>query len=220
MHLDNILFLDWFASLAGIYYDQDADTYYRLQLRRGAVLRVTRSIGQQPAPLSVVDVLQRCERYSPLSIAHTRAAATLSHIGRRAGSTRLLLETTLHRRRLYPCWLGWIAARSTGEYNPRDCDRYIVRFASSATFDDLVVLAAAIPWIGPWLMYSLFKTDAGRAAQLFEEWLAAGEHGRFRDLGGHLPMLAADYVGTAVGETLMRVAGVVGVQANVGKADG
>ncbi len=209
MHLDNALFLDWFASLGGIYYQPETDAYYRLELDRGTALRVTTSLGDEPVPLSVVDVLERCYRYCPLPVARTRPAVTLARLGRSSRARRLVLEATLQRRRLCPYWLRWIAAQSSGEYNARHCDRYILRFLPNVTFDDLVVVAQIIPWVGPGITWALFRADAVKAALLFEEWIAAGEPERFRDLGGSFQELATQYAGSAIDETLMRVNSVM-----------
>lgn len=208
MHLDNALFLDWFASLAGIYNEPEPNTYYRLQLSRGAFLQVSSCLGGPSVPLSVVEVLQRCYRYTPLPVARTRPAATLARLAKRPRSNRLVLEATMQRRRLYPLWLRWIESLAAGEFNARDCDRYLLRFQPRVAFDDLVVFAQILPWIGPGLMWALFRADAVKAAELFEAWLAAGEHGRFRDLGHHLPLLAPRYDGTPIYQTFLRV-GVV-----------
>lgn len=220
MQLDNAIFLDWFASLAGIYRRSEAEAIYRLELDRGAVLRVTNYFNPTPVALTVLELLQRSGYHSPLTLARRRPAVSLTKLRRRGRARRLALEATLQRSRLYPFWLKWMTAHSPGQYDFRDNDRYILRFLPEASFDDLVVVAKHVPRVGPGLTWALFRADACNAAMLFEEWIAFGQHERFRDLAEQLPMLAADYVATPFHETFVRVAAVVAEQADVGKAEG
>jgi hypothetical protein len=185
MLLDNACFLDWLATLAGYYHVPDRRSVFRVELDRGAVLRVTDAVGDQVIPLSVAELREQGVRCGGLTIARQHPVTPLAELREHGASLRLALEAKLQRGRLYPLWIRWIEEQSR--------------------FDDLVVIARHLPRIGPGMMWSLFRASSLHAALLFDERLDAGEPERLRDLGGAFQELAARCVGSGIQETMERV---------------
>ena len=207
--LDNACFLDWLATLAGYYRVPDRRGVFRVELDRGAVLRVTDAVGDEVIPLSVVELRETGVRSGGLTVARQHPATPLAELREQFGPHRLALEAELQRRRLYPLWIRWIEEQTREPYDVRDSDMYILRFLPQPRFADLVVIARHLPRIGPGMMWSLFRASSLHAALLFDEWLDAGEPERFRDLGGAFQQLAARCVGSGIQETMARVNSVM-----------
>ena len=189
--LDNVCFLDWLARLSGYWQHPGHPGTYRVELDRGAVLRVTNALDDEPYPLTLIDLDEEGIHGSGLSIRRQHAALALAELRAGGADARLLLEADLQRRRLYPRWIGWMETQAREDPDPRQTDMYILRFQPEIGFDDLVVLARIIRPVGPAMMWALFVADTARAALLFAEWADAGDHERFRVLGGEFEKVFA-----------------------------
>lgn len=214
--LDNACFLDWLASVAGYYVYRDRSGVFRIELDRDAVLRVTESVTDTVVPITVIELRKHGRRCGELTAARRRPALPLAELREQFGPHRLALETELQRRRLYPYWIRWIEATVSNEYNAVACDNYILRFHPKPRFDDLIVIARITPWIGIGMMWSLFCASPLDTAELFEEWIAAGEPERFRDLGSAIPELVTRCADSPFAETMIRVSSVMAHYGYVG----
>ena len=203
--LDNACFLDWLAFQAGFWTHPAEDGYLRIELDRGAVLRVAGAVFDEQVTITVVDLQQHGARCCGLSVQRMRPAFPLARLGRRAGAQRLLLEAELQRRRLYPLWISWVTGQSLENYDVRDSDLYMLRFLPKARFDDLVVIARLLPRIGPGLLYTLFQLNATKATRLVAAWAAAGEHERFRHVAAPFEAILAAYRETKLFPQLLKV---------------
>lgn len=182
--LDNVCFLDWVARLSGYWQHPGHPGTGRVVLDRGAVLRVTNAMDEEPWPLTLVDLLESGTLCTGLTVRRLRPLTPLAVLRTDLTAPRLLLEADLQRRRLYPRWIAWIEKEVREDPDVRASDMYILRFLPEIVFDDLVVIARIIRPVGPAMMWALFVTDTARAALLFAEWADAGDHERFRVLGG------------------------------------
>ena len=182
--LDNVCFLDWLARLSGYWQHPGHPGTYRVELDRGAVLRVTEGVGDEPYPLTLIDLLENGNHCTGLTVRRLRPTFSLAALRAERNDPRLLLEAGLQRRRLYPRWTSWMETQVREDPDPRQSDMYILRFMPEISFDDLVVVARITRPVGPAMMWALFVTDTARAARLFAEWADAGDHERFKVLGG------------------------------------
>ena len=203
--LDNACFLDWIAFQAGYWAHPGESALCRVELDRGAVLRVTGPVADDPVSITMVEMQQQGRRRSGLSVRRMRPAVPLAQLRRRAGAQRLLLEAELQRRRLYPLWISWMEEQTQGEYDVRDSDVHVLRYLPKARFDDIAVIAKLLPSIGPGMMWSLFHLSPTKAARLMAGWAAAGEHERFRDIGVAFEEVLARYCETRLFTQLLRV---------------
>lgn len=203
--LDNACFLDWIAMRAGYWIHPRESGLCRVELDRGAVLRVTGPVFNDPVSITMAEMQQHGTRRSGLTVRRMRPAAPLAQLRRRAGAQRMLLETELQRRRLYPLWIDWMVEQTQGEYDVRDSDCHILRYLPKARFDDLVVVAQLLPSIGPGLMWSLFRLSVTKATRLFARWAAAGEHERFRHIGDAFEEILVRYRETRLLTQLLEV---------------
>jgi len=192
--LDHVCFLDWLARLSGYWQHPGHPGTGRVELDQGAVLRVTDAVGDEPWPLTLVDLLEQGSLCTALTTKPLRPLRSLAELRADRIDPRLLLEADLQRRRLYPRWTAWMAARVREDPDVGHSDMYILRFLPEIGFDDLAVMARFIRPIGPGMMWALFTLDAWQATQLFVEWVDAGEHDRFRELGGEFEEILRIYL--------------------------
>ncbi len=214
--LDNACFLDWLAAQSGYFEFPGWRGIFRIELDRDAVLRVTEAVTDTVVPITVIELRKHGRRCGELTAARRRPALPLAELREQPDSRRLVLEATLQRRRLYPHWIRWIEAMVSDEYDAVACDHYILRFHPKPRFDDLIVIARITPWIGIGMMWSLFCASPLDTAELFEEWIAAGQPERFRDLGSAIPELVTRCADSPFGETMIRVGSVMAHYGYVG----
>ena len=203
--LDNVCFLDWLARLSGYWQHPGHPGTYRVEFDRGAVLRVTDAVGDEPYPLTLIDLDEEGIHGSGLSIRRQRPALALAELRADGADARLLLEADLQRRRLYPRWIGWLEEMAREDPDPRHSDLFLLRFQPEISFDDLAVVARTIRPVGPGLMWALFRADATKAAALFEEWVDDGDHRRFSALGGQFETVLMRSYGKPTFRQLARV---------------
>ncbi len=203
--LDHVCFLDWVARLSGYWQHPGHRGTCRVELDRGAVLRVTDGVGDEPWPLTLVDLLEEGNYCTGLSVERLRPSLSLAALRADRVDLRLLLEADLQRRRLYPRWTDWMEAQVREDPDPRSSDIYVLRFLPEIGFDDLAVIARITRPIGQGMMWSLFVADTARATLLFAEWVDAGDHERFRALGGEFEKVFARCQGGPHHEQLGRV---------------
>jgi hypothetical protein len=193
--LDHCCFLDWLARMEGFWHHPSPSRTWRLELDQGAVLRITAALGDEPAPLTLLDLYSQGNQMAGLTMRRVRPLVALSELRAAAVDPRLLLEATMQRRRLYPRWIAWMEGAAHEDPDVRSSDLYLLRFLPEISFDELALIARITPQIGPGMMWALAKADLARTGPLFEEWVDAGEHQRFRELGGevyHLLVSAKD----------------------------
>ena len=203
--LDNACFLDWVAFQAGYWAHPGESALCRVELDRGAVLRVTGPVSDDSVSITMVEMQQQGRRRSGLSVRRMRPAVPLAQLRRRAGAQRLLLESELQPRRLYPLWISWMEEQTQGEYDVRDSDVHVLRYLPKARFDDIAVIAKLLPSIGPGLLYTLFQLNATKATRLVAAWAAAGEHERFRHVAAPFEAILAAYCETKLFPRLLKV---------------
>jgi hypothetical protein len=203
--LDNVCFLDWLARLSGYWQHPGHPGTYRVELDRGAVLRVTDATDDEPYPLTLLDLDEQGILCTGLTIKRLRPLLPLAALRADLTDPKLLLEADLQRRRLYPRWIGWLEEMVHEDPDVRHSDLFLLRFQPEISFDDLAVVARIITPIGPGMMWALFVADTARATQLFAEWVDAGDHERFRELGGEFEKVLAGCYGGPHHELLSRV---------------
>lgn len=189
--LDHVCFLDWVARLSGYWQHPGHLGTGRVELDRGAVLRVTDAVGDEPWPLSLVDLDEQGILCTGLTVKRLRPLLSLAALRAEHADPRLLLEAKLQRRRLYPRWIGWMEEMVREYPDARWSELYHLSFLPEIGFDDLVVIARITRPVGPAMMWSLFVADTARATLLFAEWADAGDHERFRELGGEFEKVLA-----------------------------
>lgn len=202
--LDNACFLDHIAFQAG-YWGYPGTGLCRVELDRGAVLRVTDPVGDEARSITMVEMLQQGRRRSGLCVRRMRPAVPLAQLRRRAGAQRLLLEAELQRRRLYPLWIEWMKEQTREPYDVVDSDMHILRYLPKVRFDDIAVIARLLPRIGPGMLWALFHASSTKATRLMAGWAAAGEHERFRDIGDAFEEILAKYCETPLITQLLTV---------------
>ncbi len=189
--LDNVCFLDWVARLSGYWQHPDHRGTCRVELDRGAVLRVTNALDDEPYPLTLVDLLEQGHYCNGLTVRRLHPLTPLAVLRADLTDARLLLESVLQRRRLQPRWIAWLQQVAREDADVRQSDMYLLRFLPGISFVDLAVVARFIRPVGPAMMWALFVADTARAARLFAEWADAGDHERFRVLGGEFEKVFA-----------------------------
>ncbi len=203
--LDNVCFLDWVARLSGYWQHPGHPGTYRVELDRGAVLRVTDATDDESYPLTLVDLLEVGRFCAGLTIKRLRPLLPLAALRADLTDPRLLLEAVLQRQRLYLRWIAWIEKEVREDPDVRGSDMYILRFLPEIGFDDLAVIARLTRPVGQGMMWSLFVADTARATLLFAEWADAGDHERFSVLGGEFEKVFARCQGGPHHEQLSRV---------------